>query len=214
MTARDTSSPRTDEPAGAAAGNGRDRPAYDPAAELRAAAGNLVEVGAYVQQYIGAKISGTLYGVRKLVLLATLGAVVGIAGVSILVTCAVLLVLGVSGMIAAMLPNWLDWLGPLLVGLLGVGLSTIVVFFMLRRAARIGKRMALEEYRTALHEQRRQFGTDAFSRSVADAAEKDLEARTSRAMTPEEREALREKQVKAQKARRQVEEDLSRVAEE
>ncbi len=214
MTAPDPSSPRTDEPAGAAAENGRERPAYDPARELRAAAGNLAEVGAYVQQYIGAKISGTLYGVRKLILLATLGAVVGIAGVSILITCAVLLVLGVSGMIAAMLPDWLDWLGPLLVGLLGVGLSSVVVFFMLRRAARIGKRMALEEYRTALHEQRRQFGHDAFTRSVTDAVEKDLEARTARAMTPEEREALREKRAEAQKARRQVEEDLSRVAEQ
>jgi hypothetical protein len=179
--------------------------------ELKAAASNLSEVGAYAQQLINAKVSRMLYGVRKLALLSMLGAVVGIAGISILVTCAVLLVMGVAGGIEALLPEHLDWLGMLIVGFTGILISFLAVYIVLRRATAVGKRMALEQYRTALHEQRKRFGHDAFSRSAAHAAEEHLKARRAPARTHEEVEALRDQQVKAEKAQRQMEEDFARI---
>ena len=184
---------------------------YDPLRDLKAAAGNIGEVGTYARQFISAKVSGILYGLRKLALLSMLGAVVGIAGISFLVTCAVLLVLGIADGVEALLPPRLDWLGKLLVGFGGVLLSMIAVYIVLRRAAAIGKRMAVEQYRTALREQRKQFGRDAFSRSVADAAEQHLRARQAPTRTSAEIEALRQKQVEAEKAEQLVRDDFSRI---
>jgi hypothetical protein len=163
------------------------------------------------EQFIGAKISGVLYGFRKLALLSMLGAVVGVVGVSILVTCAMLLVMGIADGVAQLLPDHLDWLGPLIVGLAGILLSLLAVYIVLRRATAIGKRMALEQYRTSLHEQRKQFGHDAFSRSAAASADADLKARSAPARTREEIKKLREKQVEAEKAQRQVREDFERI---
>jgi hypothetical protein len=184
---------------------------HDPVGEVRAAMSNLGEVGVYAQQFINAKIAGILYGFRKLALLSMLGAVVGIAGISILVTCAVLLVMGIADGIAQLLPDHLDWLGPLLVGLGGILLSAVAVYIVLRRAAAVGKRMALEQYRSALHDQRKEFGHDAFSRSAAYAASADLAARRAPARTREEIQELREKQTAAEKAQRQVQEDFQRI---
>lgn len=184
---------------------------HDPLHEVRAAMSNLGEVGAYAQQFISAKIAGVLYGFRKLALLSMLGAVVGIAGVSILVTCAVLLVMGVADGIAQLLPDHLDWLGPLIVGLGGILMSAVAVYIVLRRAAAVGKRMALEQYRTALHDQRKQFGHDAFSRSAAHAASAERAARRAPARTREEIEELHEKQTAAEKAQRQVQDDFQRI---
>ena len=87
----------------------------------------------------------------------------------------------------------------------------LAVYIVLRRATAIGKRMALEQYRTSLHEQRKQFGHDAFSRSAAASADADLKARSAPARTREEIRKLREKQVEAEKAQRQVQEDFERI---
>lgn len=184
---------------------------YSPLDELKAAANNVGEIGAYARQFVGAKVAGLLYGIRKLALLSMLGAVVGVAGISFLVTCAVLFVLGISDGVAALLPERLDWLGKLIVGFGGVAMAMLAVYVVLRRAAAVGKRMALEQYRTALREQRKRFGHDAFGRSAAAAAEQDLKARRAPARTADEIDELREKQVAAEKAHQQLAEDFQRI---
>lgn len=215
MPSSDPVNPAVPPPPGAEARRPRRVPAskdgHDPVQELKAAVSNLGEVATYLQQLVGAKVAQTLYGFRKLALLAMLGAVVGIAGMSIIVTSAALLVLGLADLIAAFMPDRFDWLGKLLVGLGGVGLAMLAVYIVLRRAAAVGKRMAVEQYRTALHEQRKRYGHDAFSRSAAHAAEQDLAARRAPARTEEEIAALREKRVQAEKAQRQMEEDFARI---
>ena len=195
---------------GRAAGPDPSTNGYSPFDEVKTAMSNLAEVRTYAQQFLGAKVAGVLYGFRKLALLSMLGAVVGIAGISILVTCAVLLVMGVSGGIAQLLPDRLDWLAPLIVGLGGILISMLAVYIVLRRAASVGKRMALEQYRTDLREQRKQFGHDAFSRSAAYAAGADVKARRAPARTKEEIEKLREMKTEAAKAQQQVQEDFAR----
>lgn len=184
---------------------------YSPLDELKAAANNVGEIGAYARQFVGAKVAGLLYGIRKLALLSMLGAVVGVAGISFLVTCAVLFVLGISDGVGALLPERLAWLGKIVVGLGGVALAMLAVYIVLRRAAAVGKRMALEQYRTALRDQRKRFGHDAFGRSAASAAEQDLKARQSPARTEDEIEELRKKQVAAEKAHQQLAEDFQRI---
>ncbi len=100
-----------------------------------------------------------------------LAAVVGLAGISILVTAAVMLVIGIAGAIAAVLPEALAFLGPLVVGLLGVVGSALVALFIVKRAASAGRSAAAELYREALLRQRQQFGTDAMTRAAAAEAE-------------------------------------------
>ena len=191
-------------------GNGRQRK-EGPAAELGAVGLHLGEAAAYGKQFISAKVARMSYGFRKLAMLSMIGAVVGVAGVSFLVTCAVLLALGLSDGLAALLPDGYAWLGKLIVGFGGVAIATLIVYIVLRRAAAAGKKLALEQYRTTLRDQRKKFGHDAFSRSAADAADKHLKARTARARTPEEVADLREKQVQAHQAQEDLREDFSRL---
>lgn len=194
------------------AGNGRHRrDETGPAAELRAVAVHLGEAAAYGKQFISAKVARISYGLRKLAMLSVIGAVVGVAGVSFLVTCAVLLALGISDAVAALLPDHLAWLGKIIVGFGGVAVATLAVRIVLRRAAAMGKRMALEQYRTTLRDQRKKFGHDAFSRSAADAADKHLKARRARARNADEVADLREKQVQAYKAQQEAADDFSRL---
>jgi hypothetical protein len=204
--------PGARDPAAPPVGNGRHRStASGPAAELRAVSLHLGEAAAYGKQFISAKFARMSYGFRKLAMLSMIGAVVGVAGVSFLVTCAVLLALGISDGVAMLLPDGYGWLGKLIVGFGGVAAATLIVYIVLRRAAAAGKKLALEQYRTALRDQRKKFGHDAFSRSAADAADKHLKARTARARTPEQVADLREKQVQAYQAQEALTEDFSRL---
>lgn len=145
--------------------------AYAPFDELRAAAGNLTEVAAYAQQFVNAKISGVLYTLRKVILLAVLGIVTGLAGVSIVVTSAAMLVLGLGNGIGSFLPERWQWLGSVIVGFAGLAVSTVGAWLVVRRAAAAGREAAAQNYRESLLRQRQSFGTDALTR----AAEHELE---------------------------------------
>lgn len=168
----------------AAETNGAAAPdSVDPVAELKAALGALSEIPAYAQQYVNAKISGTLYTARKVALMAVLGLISGLAGISIVVTSAALLVIGLANMLSALMPAGWKWVGPVVIGLVGVGISTIGVWFIIRRAAAAGREAAAQGYRETLLRQRQSFGVDAMFR----AAEHEVE--TGKSSRPPEREA-------------------------
>ena len=137
-----------------------------PLDELKAAAGNLAEVVAYAQQFVAGKIGGALYSARKLVLLAVLALIAGVAGIAVLVTCAVLLVIGLAEMLAAPLPGSWEWLGYVVVGGGGVLLSLLGAYLIVRRAAAAGRTAAAQAYRESLQRQRDWFGTDAMERAA------------------------------------------------
>lgn len=170
--------------AGAAETDGRaTEESVDYGAELNAALSALLEIPAYAQQFVNAKISATLYTARKIALMAVLGLISGLAGISIVVTSAALLVIGFANLISALVPEGWKWAGPVLVGLIGVGMSTIGAWLVVRRAAAAGREAAAQGYRETLLRQRQQFGVDAMSR----AAEREVE--TGKSTRPPEREA-------------------------
>ena len=137
-----------------------------PLDELKAAAGNLAEVAAYAQQFVAGKVGGVLYSVRKLVLLAVLGLIAGVSGIAVLVTCAVLLVIGLAEMLAAPLPEAWEWLGYVVVGGGGVLVSLLAAYLIVRRAAAAGRTAAAQAYRESLQRQRDLFGVDAMERAA------------------------------------------------
>ncbi len=132
--------------------------------ELKAAAGNLGEVAAYAQQFVEAKVSGVAYMIRKVVMMAVLGVVAGLAGVSIVVTAAALLVIGLGQAIATIMPAGFAWAGNVIVGLLGVIISAGGAWLIVRRAAAAGREAAAQHYRERLQEQRKNLGIDAMTR--------------------------------------------------
>ena len=69
------------------------------------------------------------------------------------------------------MPTSFAWVGPLLVGLLGVALALGGVWLMMRMMAKAGRRSAVVAYRRRLLAQHRKFGTDAYSRAVGRAAQ-------------------------------------------
>ena len=158
--------PRPAEPEPASSG-----PETDPVAELRAAVSALSEVPAYVSQLINAKISGTLYTLRKIALMSVLGVITGLAGISVIVTASALFVIGLSDLIAAFLPDSFRWAGKVLVGVIFVGVGTVLTWIVIKRAALAGREAAAQGYRETLLRQRQQFGVDAMSR----AAEREVE---------------------------------------
>lgn len=142
----------------------------DPTEALGRALAALAEAGTYGREWVSAKVDGVLFGVRKLALLAVLGAVAGLVGVTFVIMSTVLLLLGISSAISAALPAGFAWVGPLVVGLIGVVLSVGGLWLVLKMVARAGRRSAIEGYRRKLLAQHRKFGTDAYSRAVARAA--------------------------------------------
>ena len=184
---------------------------YDPLEDLKAVGTNAAELAAYAQQFVNAKIAGVLYGVRKLAILAVLGLVGGIAGASIIVTAAVLLVLGLSDIIATFLPEHFKWAGKVIVGLLVLGVTFGALWLLLRYSVKAGKDTALQQYRLALKKQRLDFGHDAFGRAAAAAAGSAETARKSPARTKEQQAALREKKARAERDQRQIDEDFARL---
>lgn len=157
----------TDGDAGRDGGGDR---GYDPARDLHAALTSLAEAGTYLRQFIAAKFSGVLYGVKKLALLAVLGSVAGLAGATFVVTSMVILVIGLGLALAAAMPDGFEWVGFVVIGLLGLLISIGGLWLVLRMLAKAGRRSAVEQYKRDLAMQRLQFGHDAFSRAAARAA--------------------------------------------
>ncbi len=138
---------------------------FDPKQDLSDAANSLSEILAYAGQYLSAKISGVTYSIKKLVLLAVLGLVVAVIGVTVLVTMCVLLVIGLAEALAAPMPDNFEWLGYVVVGLVGAVGGPLVVWVAIKLIARSGKKSAADAYVERLRRQRESLGTDAALRS-------------------------------------------------
>jgi hypothetical protein len=139
--------------------------ATQPLEALSAALGNLGEVVTYAQQLVQGKANAVLYQVRKVVLMAMLGVIAGLSAVAALMTCAVLLIIGLAGAVGALLPDGWQWAGQVLVGGGGTLLSLVAAWLVIRRAAAAGRTAASKHYRLALIRQRQQYGTDAMERA-------------------------------------------------
>lgn len=140
----------------------------DPMQHLREAMAGFAEAGEHLKNLATAKASGVVYAVKKLALLAVLGVVAGIAGIAFVAASTVLLLMGLSQALNAL--TGLTWLGPLVVGLLGLLLSVGGTWLAIKMLASAGRKSAVQTYRRLLLTQHFRYGTDAYSRAAAQAA--------------------------------------------
>ncbi|MEM1013807.1 MAG: hypothetical protein AAGI46_16500 [Planctomycetota bacterium] len=138
----------------------------DPKAHAAAGFKALGEAATYAVQYAQATVSGVAYSLRKLVLLAALGVVVLLIGATLIVTASALFVVAIGDAIGAILPEGIAWLGPLVVGLVGVVGTPIIVWMILRLLASSGRKTAAKHYAERLEKQRRAFSTDVELRAA------------------------------------------------
>ena len=185
---------------------------YDPAGEVKAAVSAAGEALAYAGQLVSAKLAGLAYTGKKLAVLAVLLALAGVVGLTMLVVASAMVLIGLAGAIAAVLPWFLVWLGPLLVGG-GVLLLTFGgLWFVFKKIANGGREAALRSYRQSLRRQRGKYGHDAFSRSAAVAAGRAQAVRdTPPAADGAPRPDLRDRRAEAERTQRQIDEDFARL---
>jgi hypothetical protein len=134
----------------------------DPIIRLRR---QVEELQAYVRQQWAARTDRALLGLRRLVLLAVLGAVALVGLFAWIITAVVMILLGASGGLATMMGERF-WLANLVVGGGAMLLVGVVLAVMYALWAAASKRRTRQKYEHRQREQRRQFGHSAHDRAI------------------------------------------------
>ena len=172
-TASDTSS-SSPEAADRHAANGHDA---SPADAVKEAAAKLGEVKEYAGVLIAAKLDALKLTLRNVALYAALGIVGGLVGIGMLITAGVLLRTGLAGLIGEIFPEkWEDWGGPLVLGLLIVGIAVGGVLFAMKSITGSSRKRTIEKYENRKRDERFAYGHD-----VAERARERVEQERSRA---------------------------------
>lgn len=137
-------------------------PEADPAARL---ATQVDELRAYFQQQWAVRADRVLLGIRRLLVLAMVGAVALLALAAWVVTAIVLLLSGATSGLASVLDGRI-WLASLIVGGSAIAIVVIGAVVMLAAWTAASKRRTRERYEHRKREQRRRFGHSAHERAI------------------------------------------------
>lgn len=124
----------------------------------------------YVQLYLSAKADAVKAQVRTIGLLAVLGVLGAVAGAGIIVTAAVLIVVGVADALGALFGGHY-WAGDLVTGVLFLGIIGGGACFMMGRLTNSSKRRTVQKYEERLNRQRQDFGTDVHQQAAKQASQ-------------------------------------------
>ncbi len=141
-----------------------------PSDAFHEAAAHLREIKAYALYYISTKLDAVRVSVRRAVVYAIVGAIAGVAGITLIVMAVVLAMQGLAELI-----NWAlhfayaglsPWIGPLIVGLgllaaLGIGLRVLVP-----RQFKAWHRQLVRKYEHKRRQQRVNVGCDVHQRAA------------------------------------------------
>ena len=144
-------------------GDRPDKPAPHPLEPLLA---HLAEARAFALHYVEAQKDSLRATIRRLVLQAIVGAGAGVVGLTLVITCTVFLLQGMSQLIA-MAAGGRSWVGNLAVGgglLLILALVTAAVVALQTRRAR---KRTIRKYESRHHAQRTRFGADVPQRATS-----------------------------------------------
>jgi Putative Actinobacterial Holin-X, holin superfamily III len=139
----------TTAPVGGASTNG-DAP-HTPAESLRELPGLLGELKAYIGYLISTKVDGIKLSLRNVGIYAALGIVGLIVGGAMLVTAMVLVVVGLSGGLSALIG--IPWLANLIVGVVILGLTAGGIVVGLKRITASSRKQTVAKYEQKRREQ-------------------------------------------------------------
>jgi hypothetical protein len=151
--------------------DGRDPAAADdgpsPADAVKEAASRFAELKEYAGYFVAAKVDGLKVTLRNVAIYAALGLVGGIVGIAVLIAATVMLLNGLSGLIAEIFPEkWEHWGGDLVLGLLLVGGAAAAVIFGLKSITGSSRKRTIEKYENRTREERRVYGHDVHERAA------------------------------------------------
>jgi hypothetical protein len=131
-----------------------------PVDAFKSAGRHFAEFKAFAAHYFAAKADAAKLSVRKIILAVLLGAVAGVAGIAMLATAAVLVLVGLANAIGAAFDPPKPWVGQLIVGVV-VLLGTMgAVVLMVRKITGASRARTVAKYESKHVQERRQFGHD------------------------------------------------------
>ncbi len=139
-----------------------------PTSAFKAALANLGELKEYVSYFLAAKLDGVKVSFRNLAIYAVLGIIGLIAGGALVVTAIVLLCLGLSHALGALLHHT-SWAGDLVVGLLLLGGIAAGVVFGMKALTGTSHKNTVKKYETRQRDQRINYGHDVHERAESQA---------------------------------------------
>ncbi len=122
------------------------------------------ELLAYVRLLISATLDRWKLSALMLVLYAALAVFGAAAGIAVVVTSVVLLLVGAAHGVGALLGNR-DWLGDLLVGFILLAVLTLSISSFLDRFLVASRKRTAKKYQAKHQQQRQEFGHDVNDRS-------------------------------------------------
>lgn len=138
-------------------------PAPSPGTAFAELSQRLGEAWAFAAYYLRTRIDQLRLSVQRIVLLAALGVLALAVGAAMLVTAAVLILIGISHLIGQLTGYY--WLGDLATGIFVVAAVMATAYWATNRITRMSRISTREKYERRLREQREQHGTDVNERA-------------------------------------------------
>ena len=136
-----------------------------PTEALKAAGQFLSELKTYVGHYLAIKADGLKLSLKRLVLFIGLGLVGLVVGGGLLITAAVLLLMGIANGIGKLFEPDQPWVGQLVVGLLVLGGALLATWMALKKITNSSRAATVAKYERKHSEQRAQLGHDVVERA-------------------------------------------------
>lgn len=117
------------------------------------------ELTDYAKHYLTARLDRLAFSVRRVMFLAVLGMGAAIVGLAALIYATILLMSGVAEALGLIFGNR-PWLGSIVTGLLVLGVSGIVTYYVVSSIAGKSRKQVHDRYEALKAQQRQQHGHD------------------------------------------------------
>ena len=142
-------------------------PPPSPSEAFKSAAARLAEIKDYASYYVSAKMDGYMSSAKSAALYGVLGLLAGVAGIAILATAGVLIVLGISEGLTVLFGGRM-WLADLVTGIVLLGLILSTTYFLVAKLIGKSKAAAKAKYESLNREQFSKHGHNVHERATAE----------------------------------------------
>jgi hypothetical protein len=124
----------------------------------------LAELKEYVAYYAAVRVDMLKVTIRNLGIYAALGVVGLIAAGAMVVTAVVLLLQGIAGAFAQLIPRF-PWLGNLITAVLVLGAMAVGIVIVMKKLTGTFRSQTVKKYEERTRRERQQFGHDVHERA-------------------------------------------------